>query len=63
MKIIPGTLEESLICVLPNEQAIEISMLCADGEDVSAAPNVVLAVAVIQRYLSLKSHNMPKKPK
>lgn len=60
MKILKGSLEESMICVLPDEQTIEVSMLCADGEEVAAVPSVVLAVVVIQRYLSLKSSQSTK---
>lgn len=52
MKIITERLRESILCTLPNGDQIEITMLCAEGEDCYAEPEAHGAVDLLLTYLN-----------
>ena len=51
MKILARKEDDFVLCLLPNGQAIEITMLSADGEDVYASPNIDEAIRLLLQHL------------
>lgn len=54
MKIIASQLSESVLCTLPNGEQVEVTMLCAEGDDYLAEPNVDGAVEILINHLGLE---------
>ena len=50
MKILATKLEESVLCIMPSGEHIEITMLCAFGEEVAADPDVKRAITLLFKY-------------
>ena len=51
MKILARKEDDFVLCLLPNGQAIEITMVGADGEDVYAKPDINEAIKLLLRHL------------
>ena len=54
MKIIAKQMSESVICILPTGDQVEITMLGAQGDECFAEPNVEAAVDLLTSYLNLE---------
>ena len=50
MKIIVSQLTESVLCTLPSGEQIEVTMVCAEGDECFAEPNVEGAVDILTTY-------------
>lgn len=55
MKIIASQLVESVLCTLPSGAQIEVIMLCAEGEECFAEPNIEGAIDILATYFNGKS--------
>lgn len=53
MKIIASQLCDSVLCTLPNGEHIEVEMLCLEGDDFFAEPNVERAINIVVSYVDL----------
>ena len=51
IKIITSTTAESVVCTLPNGEEIEIEMIDIEGEDALAAPDIDVAIEMLQGQL------------
>lgn len=50
MKIIASELTESVLCTLPTGDQIEVIMVCAEGEECFAEPNIEGAIDILTTY-------------
>jgi hypothetical protein len=59
MRVVATQLEESVVCRLPEGEEIEIFMLCVEGDEFYAEPDIETAQSILQELNRLAGPILP----